>query len=90
MVEFAPRLAAQARVDARQGAQARGHDRLSTQRTPSIVTSLNPVESGEEPPRARRQPLGSQAAALPLLGDLCGIEKLAFRSGVVGNRVGSA
>jgi hypothetical protein len=90
MIEFAPRLAAQARVDARQGAQARGHDRLSTQRTASIVTSLNPIEGSEEPPRARCQPLRSQAAALPLLGDLCGIEKLAFASGVVGNSIGTA
>jgi hypothetical protein len=90
MIEFAPRLAAQARVDTRQGAQTRGRNRLSTQRTAPIVTSLKPLQGGEELPRARRQPLGRQAAALSLLGDLCGIKKLAFRFGVVGNSVGTA
>jgi hypothetical protein len=90
MIELAPRLAAQARVDTRQGAQSRKRDRLSTQRTASIVTSLEPVQGGEEPPRTRRQPLGSQTAALSLLGDLGGVEKLALRSAVIRNSVGAA
>jgi hypothetical protein len=46
IIEFASRLAAQARVDTRQGAQARGRDPLSTHRTASIVTSLKPVQGG--------------------------------------------